>query len=191
MLLDAAAVAEAVGRVGEGLSRDLGDVRPVLVGVLDGAAMFLADLVRRFDFACEVDFLSISPFGRGRVRIESDLSADISGRHVVIVEDIVDTGLTLTYLLGALEVRRPASLQVAALLDRRAQRLVDVPVRWAGQEVGSDFVVGYGMDFEGRYRNLREVRVVRDLNALAGDPDLLVPEVYPAPGAGLEGPSTR
>ena len=178
VLFSASELREAARRVAAGIDAARGDSRPVLVGVLKGAAVFLADVLRATRCASDLDFLSISPFGRGRVRIEKDLSIDIAGRHVVIVEDIVDTGLTLAYLLSALAARRPATVEVATLLERPVRRLVEVPVRWAAFEIDDRFVVGYGMDFEGRYRNLREVRVVTDLAALASDPDLLVPEVY-------------
>ena len=178
VLFSASQLREAAGRVAAGIEAGRGDSRPVLVGVLTGSAVFLADVLRASRCASDLDFLSISPFGRGRVRIEKDLSTDIAGRHVVIVEDIVDTGLTLAYLLSTLGARGPATLEVATLLKRPVRRLVEVPVRWAAFEVDDRFVVGYGMDFEGRYRNLREVRVVTDLAALAADPDLLVPEVY-------------
>lgn len=171
-------LAEAAQRVAGAIEDSVGEERPLLVGILKGATMFLADVMRARPFDCQVDFLSISPFGQGRVRIESDISVDIEGRHVVVLEDIVDTGLTLTYLLGTLRSRGPASLQVAALLDKSVRRLVEVPVQWVGFEIPDVFVVGYGMDFEGRYRNLPEVRMVHDLMALADDPDLLVGEVF-------------
>jgi hypoxanthine phosphoribosyltransferase len=178
VLFGPAELARAAGQVARGIGEQLAEENPVLVAILRGATVFLADVARGLSFPCEFEFLSISPFGEGRVRIESDLSVDIAGRHVVVVEDIVDTGLTLTYLLGTLQARGPASLQVATLLDKNVRRLVEVPVRWRGFEIDDRFVVGYGMDFGGLYRNLREVRVVHDLAALVAQPDLLVPEAY-------------
>lgn len=178
LLLDTAQLTRAVSAVSAGVTRQLGERDPVIVGVLKGAVVFMADLVRALPFSCQLDFLSISAFGRGRVRIESDLSLDIEARHVVLVEDIVDTGLTLSYLLRTLEARNPSSLSVATLLDRPARRLVEVPVKWTGVDIDDRFVIGYGMDFEGRYRNLREVWVVNDLSALVDDPDALESDVF-------------
>ena len=178
-LFTADQLAQATTRVADDVASVLGDQRPLLVGVLKGALVFLADLVRAAGFPLDVDFLALSPFGRGRVRIEQDLIQDVDRRHVVVVEDIVDTGLTLSYLLRTLMARGAASVHVATLLDRPVRRLVEIPVRWKGFDLDDRFVVGYGMDFAGRYRNLPEVRVVDDLAALAADPDLLMPEVFP------------
>ena len=175
------------GQVAAGIGEAHGANRPLLVGVLKGAVMFLADLVRAASFDLEVDFLAISPFGPGRVRLEADLAIDVAGRHVVVVEDIVDTGLTLAYLLRTLEARRPASLEVATLLDRPARRLADVDMRWTGLEVDDRFLVGYGMDYEGRYRDLPNIHAVEDMSMLLADPDALVPELY----GGLGGRADR
>ena len=177
VLFSASELREAARRVAAGIDAARGDSRPVLVGVLKGAAVFLADVLRATRCASDLDFLSISPFGRGRVRIEKDLSIDIAGRHVVIVEDIVDTGLTMTYLLGALRGRQPRSLEVCTLLDKAARRIVPLPVRFTGFEIGDDFVLGYGLDFAGRYRNLDRV-LAGDLAVLRSDPDAYVSELY-------------
>jgi len=128
----------------------------VLAAVLKGSVPFLADLVRGLTIAAEVDFLAISSYApdTGRVRLVKDLDTDIAGRDVILVEDIVDTGLTLTYLLGELARRGPRSLAACALLDRAGRRIVPTPLRFVGFEIGDEYVVGYGLDFEERYRNL-------------------------------------
>lgn len=166
------------------LATELGEAYPdgvLLVAVLKGSVPFVADLVRRCRIPVEVDFLAISSFagaqGTGRVRLLKDLEHDVHGRDVVLVEDIVDTGLTCTYLLGELGRRGPQSIEVCALLDRTERRIVPVPVRFVGFEVGTEFVIGYGMDFAGRYRNLREV-VAADPEVLRADPDAYVPELF-------------
>ena len=151
----------------------------LLVGVLKGSVPFLADLVRALDVECSVDFLAISAYaeGTGRVRIVKDLDTDIWGRDVVLVEDLVDTGLTATYVLGELRRRGPRSVEVCTVLDKSVRRLVPVPLRFVGFEIGDDFVVGYGMDFAERYRNLDRI-VAADLNALRADPDAHVELLY-------------
>jgi hypoxanthine phosphoribosyltransferase len=151
----------------------------VLVAVLKGSVLFLADLVRQLTVQPEIDFLGISSYaaGTGRVRIVKDLDLDISGRDVVLVEDIVDTGLTCTYVLGELRRRGPASLEVCTLFDRRARRIVPVALRFVGFAIEDDFVLGYGLDYAGRYRNLDRV-VAGDVNMLRQDPDAHVHQVY-------------
>ncbi|MFP5377696.1 MAG: hypoxanthine phosphoribosyltransferase [Acidimicrobiia bacterium] len=151
----------------------------VLVAVLKGSVPFQADLVRALTVAPEVDFLAISSYApdTGRVRIVKDLDLDIAGRDVVLVEDIVDTGLTLTYVLGELARRGPRSLEACALLDKATRRIVPTPVRFLGFTVGDDFVVGYGLDFAERYRNL-DLVAAGDLAALRADPDAHVDEFY-------------
>lgn len=153
----------------------------VLVGVLNGSVVFLADLVRSLRFTPEIDFLALSSFQPGgpRVRLVKDLDTDIGGRHVLVVEDVVDTGLTLTWLLGELGRREPASLSVCTLLDKSARRLVPVPLRFVGLEVPDVYLLGYGLDHQGRYRNLDRL-VAGDLHALAGDPDAHVEALYRA-----------
>lgn len=150
-----------------------------MVAVLKGSIPFLADLVRHMRVLPVIDFLAISKYapGTGRVRIVKDLEIDICGRDVVLVEDVVDTGLTLTYLLGELARREPRSLEVCALLDRTAQRIVPTPVRFRGFEVPDAFVLGYGLDFAERYRNLDRI-VAADLAVLAADPDAYVRDLF-------------
>ena len=142
--------------------------------------LFLADLVRRIDVPVEIDFLAISSYEpeSGRVRLIKDLEIDLAGRDVILVEDVVDTGLTLAYLLAELRARGPASLEVCTLLDKRARRIVPQPLAYVGFEIGDEFVVGYGLDFRGRYRNL-DLVAAGDLEALAADPDAYVDELYP------------
>ena len=156
-------------------------VEVLIVAVLKGSVVFLSDLIRRLDLNPEIDFLGITSYaeGTGRVKLLKDLEQSIEGRHVLLVEDVVDTGLTLTYLLGELRLRKPASLEVCTLVDKTARRLVPTPVRFAGFRVEEEFLVGYGLDFAGRYRNL-DLLAVADLEALTADPDVHVEHLYPA-----------
>ena len=151
----------------------------VLIGVLRGSVPFLADLVRAMTAPVSVDFMAITPYtpGSGRVRLLKDLDLDIAGRDAVIVEDIVDTGLSTAFLRTELERRNPRSVAVCTLLDRRIRRVVPVEIDFAGAEVADAFVIGYGLDHEGRYRNLRLVAAA-DVELLAGDPDVYVPAFY-------------
>jgi hypoxanthine phosphoribosyltransferase len=177
LLLDEEAVQERVAELGAELRGDYQGVEPILVSVLRGGVVFLADLVRAAAMPCLIDFMAISRFDAsedtGVVRIEKDLDLDLSGAHVLVVEDIVDTGLTLTYLLRVLAARRPASLRVCALLDKRARRIVDVPLSYVGFEVPDVFLVGYGLDLDERERGRRELLAVDDLAAVRADPTLL------------------
>jgi hypoxanthine phosphoribosyltransferase len=149
------------------------------VAVLKGSVPFLADMIRCMTIAPLVDFMAISPYApdTGRVRIVKDTDIDLYGREVVLVEDIVDTGLTLTYLLGELRGRDAASVEACALLDKTARRIVPTPVRFVGFEIADEFVVGYGVDYAGRYRNLDRV-LAGDLDVLRADPDAYVQELY-------------
>jgi hypoxanthine phosphoribosyltransferase len=172
---------ELHGRVrslGAALSADYPD-GVQLIAVLKGSTLFLADLVRTLTIPVEVDFLAVSSYApeTGRVRIIKDLESDVADRDVVLIEDIVDTGLTLTYLLGQLEQRAPRTLEVCTLLDKACRRIVPTKVRYVGFEVGDEFVLGYGMDYAERYRNLDHV-VAGDLHALREDPDAHVSELF-------------
>jgi hypoxanthine phosphoribosyltransferase len=177
LLLDEEAVQGRVAELGAELRADYHGVEPILVSVLRGGVVFLADLVRVAAMPCLVDFMAISRFDAsedtGVVRIEKDLELDLSGAHVLVVEDIVDTGLTLTYLLRVLAARGPVSLRVCALLDKRARRIVDVPLSYVGFEVPDVFLVGYGLDLDERERGRRELLAVDDLEAVRADPTLL------------------
>jgi hypoxanthine phosphoribosyltransferase len=157
-------VEQAVDRLAAELTRDFGGRTPILIGVLKGVTFFLADLVRAMPIPLELDFMAVSSLksrGSSGVRILKDLDHDIRGRHVILVEDIVDTGLTLRYLLRHLEQHEPAELAVCTLFDKRSRRLVESPLRYVGFEVGDDFLVGYGLDFQGRYRNLPFISVLK------------------------------
>lgn len=167
VVVTAAQLAERVAELGAQITADYADrvdERPlVLVGVLKGAFVFLADLVRTIELDTEIDFMAVSSYGSatrtsGVVRIVKDLDADLHGRHVILVEDIVDTGLTLRYLRKNLKVRQPASLEVCALLVREGLQLVDPGLRYTGFRIPSDFVIGYGLDHVEKYRNLPDVR---------------------------------
>jgi hypoxanthine phosphoribosyltransferase len=148
-----------IGELAAAISRDYADRDVLLLGILKGAVFFLTDLMRELEISTEIDFMAISSYGSatkssGVVRILKDLDQPIEGRHVLIVEDIVDSGLTLRYLLANLGGRNPASLEVCALLSKREARVVEVPVRYVGFEIPNDFVIGYGLDYDERYREL-------------------------------------
>jgi len=158
-LVDAAALQRRVRELGEQISRDYAQRDLLLVCVLKGAVFFLSDLMRHIDVPCELDFMAVASYGSatdssGVVRILKDLDAPIEGRHVVIVEDIVDSGLTLQYLLRSLGARNPASVEVCALLTKPDRRKVDLPVKYVGFEIANCFAIGYGLDHGERYRNL-------------------------------------
>jgi hypoxanthine phosphoribosyltransferase len=176
--MEAAELAETVARLAGEISRDHPD-GVVLIGVLKGSLFFLADLARALTVPCEVDFMAISHFApdSGRVRIVKDLEGDIAGRNVVVVEDVVDTGLTLSYLLGQLAARNPASIEVCALLDRSRRRIVPLPTRYCGVVIDDEFMLGYGLDYGERYRNHPGL-VIGDLRVLERDPDAYVSNLY-------------
>ena len=141
------------------VSRDYKGRDLLLIGVLKGAVFFLADLMRQLDIPCEVDFMAVSSYGSstdssGVVRILKDLDAPLEGRNVLIVEDIVDSGLTLQYLMRTLAARNPASIEVCALLTKPERRKVETPARYVGFEIPDKFAIGYGLDYAERYRNL-------------------------------------
>jgi hypoxanthine phosphoribosyltransferase len=159
VLVEAAPLSQRVTELGEELSRDYAGRDLLLVGVLKGAVFFMADLVREITVPCEIDFMAVSSYGSGTdssgvVRILKDLDANIEGRHVVIVEDIVDSGLTLSYLVRNLEARQPASLEVCALLTKPERRKADIECRYVGFEIPNRFVIGYGLDYGERFRSL-------------------------------------
>lgn len=151
----------------------------MLVAVLKGSVPFVADVVRAMSIMPEIDFMAISHFApdSGRVRIVKDVEIDLFDREVVLVEDIVDTGLTLTYLLSEIGRRQPRSLAACTLLDKVARRIVPVPLAYRAFEIGDEFVIGYGIDFAERYRNLDSV-VAADLATLRADPDAYVRDLY-------------
>jgi hypoxanthine phosphoribosyltransferase len=163
VLLDAAKIASRVRELAAEISRDY-QGRPLhLVGVLKGAWVFMADLIRHLSIPCTVDFLGIESYGAGavssgEVKISKDLDASIEGRDVLIVEDILDTGRTFHYLQGVLAAHAPHSLKLVVLLDKRSRRVISVQPDYAGFEIPDEFVVGYGLDFDQRYRHLPDVR---------------------------------
>jgi hypoxanthine phosphoribosyltransferase len=154
-----------VRELGAEISRDYAGRELLLIGVLKGAVFFLADLMRHLEVECEVDFMAVSSYGAstdssGVVRILKDLDAPIEGRDVLIVEDIVDSGLTLSYLFRMLRARGPASLEVCALLTKPQRREIDLPIRYVGFEIPNRFAIGYGLDYAERFRNLPYVAVL-------------------------------
>ena len=167
VLIEEDTLRDRIAELGEEISADYEGRDLLLIGVLKGAVFFMADLMRHLTVPCEVDFMAISSYGAstdssGVVRILKDLDTSIEGRNVLVVEDIIDSGLTLSYLMRNLKARNPASLEVCALLTKPDRREIDVPVRYMGFEIPNRFVVGYGLDFAERYRNLRYVGVLGD-----------------------------
>jgi len=159
-----------ISDLGAEIARDYAGKNPLLIGVLKGACTFLSDLMRAADIQLGIEFMAISSYGAsmrtsGEVRILKDLDVAIEGRHILVVEDIVDTGLTLNYLLANLKSRGAASVKLAALLDKFERREKEVPIDYLGFQIPDKFVVGYGLDFAERYRNLPFIGVVKDPNA--------------------------
>jgi hypoxanthine phosphoribosyltransferase len=161
-------IATRVAELGRAITRDYGDTNLVLVGVLQGAIPFVADLMRSLPIALTVDFLRASSYSSGTtssgiVRLVADLSVDVAGRHVLIVDDIVDTGHTLAALKRALEARHPKSVRTCVLLDKAGRRQAEVTVDYVGFAIPNVFVVGYGLDYDGLYRNLPHVATLEGL----------------------------
>ncbi len=158
-------IEERLAEIGEQITADYAGKEVLLVGVLRGAFMVMADLARHVNLPCEFDFMAVSSYGAstqtsGVVRILKDLDEEIEGRHVLIVEDIIDSGLTLNYLIKSLKVRNPASLEIAALLLKEGIQRVPIDVKYVAFPIGPEFVVGYGLDYAGKYRNLPYVGVM-------------------------------
>jgi hypoxanthine phosphoribosyltransferase len=173
VLIDEDTLQRRIAELGEEISADYTGRDLLLIGVLKGAVFFMADLMRGLSIPCEIDFMAISSYGdstdsSGVVRILKDLDINIEGRDVLVVEDIIDSGLTLSYLMRNLEAREPASLEICALLTKPERREIEVPVKYVGFEIPNRFVIGYGLDFGERYRNLPYVGVL--------DPTLIPPE---------------
>ena len=150
---------ERVVELGEAISRDYAGQNPIMVGVLKGVVFFMADLLRELTIPAEVDFIAVSSYSleardHGMVRLMKDLETPISGRHILFVEDVIDSGFTLNYLLQNLRARQPASLEVCVLFDKSSNRLLDIPIKYKGFDLPPYFVVGYGLDFREKYRNL-------------------------------------
>ena len=166
VLVPSERIGEKVRELGERVTEDYRGEEVLLVGILRGAVVFLSDLMRYLELPCEIDFMEVSSYGAGTtssgvVRILKDLEEDITGRHVLIVEDIIDTGLSLSYLRRTLMARKPASLEICALLSKPSRRQVDLEVKYMGFEVPDVFVVGYGIDFAGAYRNLPDIHALK------------------------------
>jgi hypoxanthine phosphoribosyltransferase len=165
VLLRSSAIQKRVREMGLQISRDFKGQRVHLIGVLKGAAIFLSDLIRQMRIEVSLDFMSVSSYGKGsqtsgQVRLIKDLDTSIEGLNVILVEDILDTGLTLGYLLRVLRQRKPQSLRIAALLDKPDRRIKDVKADYVGFHIPNEFVVGYGLDYAERYRNLKDVCVL-------------------------------
>jgi hypoxanthine phosphoribosyltransferase len=170
IIVDRNEIQKTVKKLGERISEDYSGKDLLLVGVLKGAVVFMADLIREITIPLDMDFMLVSSYGdstesSGVVKILKDIDTNIKGRHVIIVEDLVDTGLTLTYLKKLLETRGPSTLSICTIFDKPSRKKVDIDIKYKGIEIPDEFVVGYGLDYAGRYRNL---------------PDLcsLKPEVY-------------
>ncbi|NLG99425.1 MAG: hypoxanthine phosphoribosyltransferase [Chloroflexi bacterium] len=159
-------IQQRVIELGQAISRDYVGKNPVLVGALKGVLCFMADLIRAITIPIEVDLIAISSYSqearqKGLVRMVKDLDLPITGRHVLFVEDVIDTGLTLNYLINSLRARQPASIEVCVLFDKNQHRLIDLPIRYKGFELPDYFVVGYGLDYHERFRNLPFVGILK------------------------------
>jgi len=167
ILISEQQIQNRIQTLGAEISRDYQDKEPILVSILRGSFLFLADLTRALTVPHEVDFMAVSSYGNaqestGVVRLLQDLSSDVSGRHVLVVEDIVDTGLTWEYIRANLLTRRPASLKIVTLLNKEERRRVEVPVDYAGFVIDDAFVVGYGLDYQQKLRNLPYIGVLQE-----------------------------
>lgn len=166
ILLDEKQIMERIKELGQQITRDYQGESILMVGILKGAMIFLADLVRNIEVPTFFDFMAVSSYGAGTissgvVRIMKDLDKSIDGKHVIIVEDIVDTGLTLQYLVENMKSRGPASIKVCTLLDKPDRRKVEVPIDYNGFSIPDEFVVGFGLDYNERYRNLPYIAVLK------------------------------
>jgi hypoxanthine phosphoribosyltransferase len=165
ILINEAQIQSRVRELGEVISRDYCGKHPIVIGILKGSLIFMADLIRRLTIPLSIDYVAVSSYGRstdssGVVKIVKDLDEPIEGRHVLVVEDIVDTGLTLRYLLDNLQSRGPSSISVCVLLDKPSRRKVDIVPDYCGFEIPDEFVVGYGLDYAESYRNMPFIGVL-------------------------------
>lgn len=165
VLISSEEIRRHVAEIGEKISRDFADKDPIFVGVLKGCFIFMADLMRYVTINCSMDFMAVSSYAgttsTGAVKINKDLNQDIEGRHLILVEDILDSGVTLNYLKNYLMVRRPASITIATLMDKPARRKADIYADYSCLEIPDAFVVGYGLDYNERYRNLPYIGVLK------------------------------
>jgi hypoxanthine phosphoribosyltransferase len=169
ILVPRAEVASAIARLASRISRDYRDKNPLLIGILKGSFVFMADLIRALDFPLEVDFIRLSSYGRGtqtsgHVKVVQDLSSVVKDRHVLVIEDIIDTGITVAFLMSYLKNKKPASLALCTLLDKPSRRRVSLTIDYLGITVPNKFLVGYGLDFNEKYRNLSDICVLEDGN---------------------------
>jgi hypoxanthine phosphoribosyltransferase len=167
LLIPRAEIEVTIKRLAAAITADYRDKSPLVIGVLKGSFVFLADLVRQLDFPLEVDFVRLSSYGRGRetsgkVSVVQGLRAAVRGRHVLVVEDIIDTGVTLAYFMAYLKKKRPASLRLCALTDKPSRRRVPVTIDYLGRDVPDKFIVGYGIDCDEKYRNLPDICYLED-----------------------------
>jgi hypoxanthine phosphoribosyltransferase len=165
VLLRRAAIQKRVIAVARQISRDFRGERVHLIGVLKGACIFLSDLIREIDLDTSIDFMAVASYGKGKqssgqVRLYKDLDTSIEGLNVILVEDILDTGLTLSYLCRVLQQRKPKALKIAALLDKPSRRIDNIKADYVGFTIPNEFVVGYGLDYDERYRNLKDVCIL-------------------------------
>lgn len=165
VLISSEEIRRHVAEIGEKISRDFADKDPIFVGVLKGCFIFMADLMRYVTINCSMDFMAVSSYAgttsTGAVKINKDLNQDIEGRYLILVEDILDSGVTLNYLKNYLMVRRPASITIATLMDKPARRKADIYADYSCFEIPDAFVVGYGLDYNERYRNLPYIGVLK------------------------------
>ncbi|HMW32470.1 MAG TPA: hypoxanthine phosphoribosyltransferase [bacterium] len=167
VMISESEIRDAIVRLGKKITTDYKDKNPILVGVLNGSFLFVADLIREIATECEVDFLKIGSYGdamhsSGSVRLDKDVSAKLEGRHVIVAEDIIDSGLSVTYIRNHLLSKKPASLAFASLLMKREKAKIDFPVEYVGFEIGNEFVIGYGLDLGQRFRHLKDIYVTKD-----------------------------
>jgi hypoxanthine phosphoribosyltransferase len=174
VLVSAGQIQRRVNELGQAISSDYAGKNPLLVGVLKGVLVFMADLLRSITIPIEVDFMAITTYSpeardKGIVRLLKDLETPLNGRHVLFIEDVVDTGLTLNYLLSNLRTRSPATLEVCTLFNKPGHRLIELPIKYTGFDLPDRFVVGYGLDYRERYRNLPFVGLLSPQAMLAGE----------------------
>ncbi len=167
LLFTSEQIAAAVSRLAAEIRRDYLTKHPILIGILKGSFMFLADLIRRLDFPLEVDFIRLSSYGRGtkssgEIKVVHDVQSEVKGRHVLLIEDIVDTGITSAFLLDYLSQKKPASLKLCVLTDKPSRRQAPVTIDYLGLTVPNKFIVGYGIDWDERFRYLPDIRSLED-----------------------------
>ena len=163
VLFSEAQIQQRVRELGQQISKDYAGQEPLLIGVLRGVVVFMADLMRNIDLPMQIEFMEISHYGEGReeaIEVLSDVGTDIQGRPVIVIEDIVDTGLTLRYLLEHIKAKKPSSVKVCCLLDKSVRRMARVPLDYVGFEIPDEFVIGYGLDYGGLYRNLSHIGIL-------------------------------